>query len=180
MAAYLEFVLFTGARRSEAARLKWSDINPQSGVLTFTETKNNNESRVIPITGRIQELLDAMRHISMGLYVFASLDKDGKPTHVTEPRKALARTNKLAGTAVTVHDLRRTYATILESLDCPMSPLKALLGHSLGRDVTGQHYIVISPERLRSWSDKYDAHMQRVIGTDPQSIVAEFKSAGAR
>ncbi|MBC7573221.1 MAG: integrase family protein [Herminiimonas sp.] len=179
LAAYLEFILFTGARRSEAARLKWKDVNRQSGVLTFTETKQDNEPRTVPITKRIGELLDAMTAIKAGEYVFPSIDKNGKPAHVTEPRKALARANKAAGTEVTVHDLRRTYATTLESMDCPMTPLKALLGHSLGRDVTNGHYIVIAPERLRPWCDKYDAHMQRVVATDPEDVVVTLRSAGA-
>jgi integrase len=170
LAAYLEFILFTGCRRSEAAKLKWQDVSARD--LTFTNTKNG-EDRTIPISSRVQEILETMWKIKKGEYVFASEDKQGKPTHVTEPRKALARANVGAGTKVTVHDLRRTFTTILEGLDCPMTPLKALLGHSV-RDVTTNHYIVIDVERLRPWSDKYDAHLQHLINTEPSSTVVNF------
>ncbi|WP_334187446.1 tyrosine-type recombinase/integrase [Noviherbaspirillum sp.] len=179
MAAYLEFVLLTGARRNEAAQLKWADVNDGARVLTFTDTKKNGEDRSIPITSRVHEILDAMKRLKMGDYVFASTDKAGKATHVSEPRKALARANSAAGTNMTVHDLRRTFATVLESLDCPMAPLKALLGHSMAADVTTGHYVVIGIERLRPWSDRYDAHLRQLIDTDPATRVVELKAREA-
>jgi integrase len=171
LAAYLEFILFTGCRRSEAGKLKWENVSARD--LTFTNTKNG-EDRTIPISSRVQEILEAMWKIKKGDYVFASEDKEGKATHVTEPRKALARANAGAGTKVTVHDLRRTFSTILEGLDCPMTPLKALLGHSTKQDVTLGHYVVMDVERLRSWSDKYDAHLQHLINTEPSTKVVNF------
>lgn len=76
----------------------------------------------------------------MGLYVFAAMGKNGKPTHLSEPRKVLATANRAARSSVTTQGLRRTFATVLESLDCPAYPLKALLGHSMKGDDTTAHY----------------------------------------
>ena len=172
MAGYIEFILLTGARRSEAAKLKWKDVNHKSGVLIFTDTKNK-ENRAMPITPRLAELLDDMKPLKLrGCdYIFATVGKDGKPTHVQEPRKAIAAANRSAESAVTVHDLRRTYATILESLDCPAYPLKALLGHSLKSDVTTAHYTQISVERLRPWAVKYEQHLLKLVGDAPSADV---------
>lgn len=47
-----------------------------------------------------------------------------------------------------MHDLRRTFISIAESLDIPAYALKRLLNHRADTDVTGG-YIVIGVERLR-------------------------------
>jgi integrase len=164
MASYLEFVLLTGARRNEAAQLKWKDIDSQAQVLTFRETKNHSD-RVMPITPRVSKLLAMLRKHKNGEYVFASLDRLGKPTYIKEPRKAIASANAAAKSIVTVHGLRRTFATFLEALDCPAYALKALLGHSLNGDVTSSHYTQISVERLRPWAIKYEQHVLALAGS---------------
>ena len=162
MGAYLEFMLLTGARRSEAASLKWRDVHTRANTLTFKDTKNHTD-RTIPITPRLEELLELMKNWRMSDYVFGSVGKDGKAGRICEPRKAMLRANKAAGSEVTVHGLRRTFATVLESLDCPAYPLKALLGHSMKGDVTASHYTQIGVERLRSWLEKYERFMLKLI-----------------
>ena len=177
MGAYLEFVLMTGARRTEAATLRWKDVDMKAGVLTFKDTKNHTD-RLMPITPRIGELLNAMKALKMGEYVFASFGKSGKPTHLSEPRKALAAANTVAGSAVTTHGLRRTFATVLESLDCPAYPLKALLGHSMKSDVTTAHYTQISVERLRPWAEKFDQYLMRLAGESESAKVIMLGNQG--
>jgi integrase len=53
-----------------------------------------------------------------------------------------------SGIKFMLHDLRRTFITIAESLDIPSYTLKKLLNHSTRNDVTGG-YIVTDMERLR-------------------------------
>jgi len=162
MGAYIEFILLTGARRTEAATLKWKHVDRKAGTLTLKETKNHTD-RVLPITPRVAEILDAMSRLKIGEFVFGSRDKDGNPSHISEPRKAMAVLNAAADSAVTVHGLRRTFSTILESLDCPGIPLKSLLGHSLKGDVTTAHYTQITVERLRPWAERYERHILALI-----------------
>lgn len=47
-----------------------------------------------------------------------------------------------------IHDLRRTFITIAESLDISAYALKRLLNHKMNNDVTAGH-IIIDAERLR-------------------------------
>jgi integrase len=168
MGAYIEFILLTGARRTEAATLKWKHVDRKAGTLTLKETKNHTD-RVLPITPRVAEILDAMSRLKIGEFVFGTRDKDGNPSHISEPRKAMATLNAAAGSTVTVHGLRRTFSTVLESLDCPGIPLKSLLGHSLKGDVTTAHYTQITVERLRPWSDRYERHMLALIAAQEQA-----------
>ncbi len=59
-----------------------------------------------------------------------------------------ARVGSVIGHKFTMHDLRRTFITIAESLDIPHYALKRLLNHKTDGDVTGG-YIVINVDRLR-------------------------------
>ena len=55
---------------------------------------------------------------------------------------------ELSGVSFTLHDLRRTFATIADSLDLSAYALKRLLNHKMGNDVTAG-YIMRDVERLR-------------------------------
>lgn len=168
MGAYIEFILLTGARRSEAATLRWRHVDRKARTLTLKETKNHSD-RILPITPRIAEILDAMWQLKIGEFVFATRDRDNEPSHISEPRKAMATLNAAASSTVTVHGLRRTFSTVLESLDCPGIPLKSLLGHSLKGDVTTAHYTQITVERLRPWAEKYEHHVLGLIAASGPS-----------
>jgi len=176
MGAYLEFILLTGSRRSEAASLRWRDISFKGRTLTFRDTKNHTD-RTIPITPHMNELLESMKDWRMGEYVFGSTGKDGQPVKINEPRRAMQRANNVASSEVTVHGLRRTYATVLESLDCPAYPLKTLLGHSMRGDVTASHYTQIGVERLRPWAEKYEAYLLKLINDDEKSNVVTLANS---
>jgi integrase len=67
---------------------------------------------------------------------------------MVETKKFYARVAKSSGIRFTLHDLRRTFVTIAESLDIPHYALKRLLNHRGNSDVTAG-YIIIDVERLR-------------------------------
>ena len=60
----------------------------------------------------------------------------------------MAHVINATGIHFTVHDLRRTFITIAESLDIPAYALKRLMNHKMSNDVTAG-YIVADVERLR-------------------------------
>lgn len=60
----------------------------------------------------------------------------------------MAHVIKNSGVHFTVHDLRRTFITIAESLDIPAYALKRLMNHKMSNDVTAG-YIIVDVERLR-------------------------------
>jgi integrase len=97
-------------------------------------------------------LAERRRANPTGEWVFPAESDSG---HLVEPKKWVAATVKSSGVQFTLHDLRRTFITIAESLDISAYTLKRLLNHrDGGRDVTGG-YIVLDVERLR-------APMQRI------------------
>ena len=69
----------------------------------------------------------------------------------------------------TLHDLRRTFITIAESLDVPHYALKRLLNHRLSGDVTAG-YIVSSAERLRGPVSLVAAKILKNVAADTEQV----------
>jgi integrase len=63
----------------------------------------------------------------------------------------------------TLHDLRRTFITVAESLDIPAYAIKRLVNHKLSGDVTAG-YIVGDVERLRAPMQRITDYLLR-LGT---------------
>lgn len=144
IADFLIFVLFTGLRFSEAAELKWSHVDLRDRTLTIPDPKNR-EPFTLPLSDFVEALLLERHKLAMNEYVFPARDGKG---HLVEPRKQIAHVRRGSGVYFTVHDLRRTYITIAESLDISPYTLKRLLNHKVTNDVTAG-YIVSDVERLR-------------------------------
>ena len=68
-----------------------------------------------------------------------------------------------SGVTFTLHDLRRTFITVAESLDIPAYALKRLLNHKMTQDVTAG-YIVMDVERLRTPMQKITDHLLKLVG----------------
>ncbi len=142
---YLHFLLFTGLRKTEAATLKWSNIDFKDKTIQVTDTKNG-DTHILPFSDYLETLL-ANRQTGAGSeWVFESPVREGEP--LKEVRTAISRVGKISGVDFTAHDLRRTFITIAESLDIPAYALKRLLNHRNPNDVTAG-YIVSNVSRLR-------------------------------
>jgi len=69
----------------------------------------------------------------------------------------------ISGIKFCLHDLRRTFITIAESLDIPYAALKKLLNHSDGNDVTGG-YLQITTDRLREPMERISCKLMELMG----------------
>ena len=136
------FILFTGLRRREASTLMWDNIDFEDHSLTIEDTKNH-ETHSLPLTPFLLKILE--RRKSESPYIFQGTTPD-KP--LNDPKKQLDKVRKISGVYFNLHDLRRTFITIAESLDINTYALKRLLNHKDQRDVTGG-YIITDMERLR-------------------------------
>lgn len=147
---FLLTVLFTGMRRSEVLGLRWENIDLRAKTLHLPSTKNG-DPLTLPLSDFLHDLLaERAEGGAASPWVFPG---PGKAGHLIETKKFLARVTTGSGVSFTLHDLRRTYITIAESLDVPHYALKRLLNHRASGDVTGG-YIVINAERLRGPVEK--------------------------
>lgn len=158
---YLQFLLFTGLRRSEASRLEWSEVDFSERTVTILETKNHLV-HVLPFSTFLEDLLKRRFEERESPFVFPSNAECG---YLTEPRTAVTRVSALSGVTFTLHDLRRTFITIAEGLDIPAYALKRLMNHKDPNDVTAG-YIINDINRLREpmqrISDFIEGHIHAV------------------
>jgi integrase len=152
---YFFMIIFTGLRREEAARLEWTAVDMKSQTLSVPDTKNR-EPHVLPIPDFLFQLL-ARRYLKRGhdKYVFPG---SGKTGHIADTRRQLVRAREMSGINFTLHDLRRTFITVAESLDISAYALKQLMNHKMTGDVTAG-YIVRDVERLRKPMQNICNHM---------------------
>jgi integrase len=173
---YLVLLVFTGLRRGEGARLRWADIDFEGRTLTVANTKSGRP-HTLPLPPFICDLLAARQQFADSEFVFAG---EGSRGHLVSPKKAVRKAIEVSGVSFTLHDLRRTFITIAESLDIPGYALKRLLNHADGADVTAG-YIVPSVERLRAPMAKITDYLLRAMEIEPAQIVRieEVRSAQA-
>lgn len=164
----LLFVLMTGIRRGEVQTLRWEHVDVQARTITLVDTKNHQD-HTLPLSDFLFDLLAQRKGEAVSGLVFA--DERGRP--VSNLRYAQARIQADTGLTFCLHDLRRTFATVAESLDLPAYAIKRLLNHANGADVTAG-YIVPNPERLREPMQKITDYMLKAGGLKPTAPVVEL------
>jgi integrase len=130
-----------------------------SKTLTVLDTKNH-ESHTLPLSNYLYELLLLRRQQKINDYVFPGTGAAG---YIIEPRKQMAQVTKASGVHFTVHDLRRTFITIAESLDISAYALKRLMNHKMNGDITAG-YIVTDVEQLRKPMQQITDYILKCMG----------------
>jgi integrase len=142
------FIVLTGCRDQEAAKLRWDDVDFDKKTITFKQTKNGR-THILPIGNElISHLMLQKEAGSKSKFVFPADNKHG---HLKYHHKTVASIAKQCGIQFTLHDLRRTFASIVShQLGKIFSAyiLKRLLNHSSGNDVTAG-YVQCGIEDLR-------------------------------
>ncbi len=168
---YLLLILFSGLRRQEAATLLWDQIDMVGRTMKVLDTKNH-EPHTLPLSDFLYELLKERKQHQTNDYVFQGTGTAG---HIIEPRKQMAHVIKATGIHFTVHDLRRTFITIAESLDIPAYALKRLMNHKMSNDVTAG-YIVADVERLRKPMQHITDYILKCMGVRGSAEVINIQT----
>ena len=166
---YLLLVLFTGLRKEEAARMTWANVDFIAKTLTVVDTKNHQD-HTLPLTDFLLDLLQRRKSEAVNEYVFPGANGVGR---IVEQRKQMDKVTEESGVKFTIHDLRRTFITVAESLDIPAYALKSLLNHKMSNDVTAG-YIIINPERLRAPMQKVTDYLLKCMGAKPSADIVEL------
>jgi integrase len=156
---FLTVALFTGMRRNEIARLKWEYIDLVGKTLHVPKTKNG-DPLILPLSNFLSSVFAGRRElVGQNEFVFPG---HGETGHMVETKRFLSRVVISSGVQFTIHDMRRTFITIAESLDIPAYALKGLLNHRADSDITGG-YIVLGVERLRMPVERISARILELV-----------------
>ena len=168
---YILLLLFTGLRRNEAATLTWADIDFRERVIRLPAARTKGGRRLdLPMSDFVHGLLVTRRRAGDAKYVFPANSRSG---HIEEPKFAFGQVAAACGITVSSHDLRRTFITVAEATEISPLALKALVNHSVGRDVTAG-YVQIGTERLRQAAQRVTDHMFELCGVEQPEGVEKF------
>ncbi|MFP3475481.1 tyrosine-type recombinase/integrase [Burkholderia ambifaria] len=182
IAAYLQALLITGARREEMAALRWTDVDFQWRSLSVADKVEG--SRTIPLTPYLASVLRELKRLndtppnirqirdltakgeswSPSPWVFASKKSaDGK---IAEPRIAHNQALAIAGLPhLSLHGLRRSFGTLAEWVECPVGVVAQIQGHKPSA-IAEKHYRRRPIDLLRMWHDKIEAWMLAQAGIE--------------
>jgi integrase len=159
--AYLQALLLTGARREEMAALRWRDVDFRWGSL-WVKDKVAEEGRKIPLTPYLSELLSVLSRRNE--WVFSS--PTAKNGRLMEPRIPHNRALQVAGLPhVTLHGLRRTFASLAEWVEMPTGVVAQIMGHAPNATAE-KHYINRPLDLLAVWHGKYEAWILKQAGVN--------------
>lgn len=159
IAAYLQTLLLTGARPNELITLKWEDVDFQWCNMTIRDKVEG--LRVIPLPPYISYLLAMLPRRNE--WVFSSLTSASG--HLVEPRIAHDKACAVAGLDVTLHGLRRSFASLCEWIEMPAGIAAQIQGHK-PQGVREKHYIRRPLDLLRMWHVKIETWILEQAGIE--------------
>ena len=170
----VRFLLLTGARRNEGAKLTWDRVDLDEGWFHLPDPKNRNPVWM-PLSTQAVALLKSLprRKLEDGTespFVFPSRSNAG---HVMDTRAPLERISKVAGLHLSAHDLRRTFVSVgVATLGIDLHKIELLTNH-VPKGITAKHYLQTS--RLQ-----YLQPEVQTIGdwVEQQAAIAEAKANG--
>jgi integrase len=168
--------LLTGLRRGELAALRWDWIDRGTQRVTIPgKAMKSGREHALPITGLIAKLLDETPDRAGGL-VFPSERRAGGATPLWGWSKLLLRMRSKSGVeGVGLHDLRRTYRSVLADLGVREEIAEAMIAHRRP-DLIARYNRAQLWDQRRDAAEKFDAWVAeligRVKGPQAQNVVA--------
>lgn len=149
----LRFLLATGLRMNEALALKWTDVDLQNGQILVKQGKTGDYRRLF-ISDYIHKLLNSLPKNSQ--YLFPGKCRDFPINNIRKCHHRALTSARISG--VTIHDLRRTYATMLATSGVELLAISKALGHKNTR--TTQIYAQITDDRQKNSADIVSALLE--------------------
>lgn len=187
----IKLLILTGARRAEVAAMRWSEVKRDTWAIPAERTKQRREHKV-HLSPLAREILAEQRKLCAGEeYVFESQRDPAKPLHYDSITQAVARLQGRARKVhnedaplyhlehFTVHDLRRTVATLwTETFLADPLLVDAMLAHVPPRLVgtynKGKRY-QMQVEVWSRWSDT----VADMVAAEPGSNVVAIRGGAA-
>lgn len=171
MAAYLQALFLTGARREELTHLKWDDVDFKWQSMTIHDKVEGE--RVIPLTPYVASILSPLARRNE--WVFSS--PSAMSGRLQEPRIPHNKALVAAGIeGLTLHGLRRSFGTLSEWVEVPAGVVAQIMGHKPSATAE-KHYRRRPLDLLRMWHEKVESWIleqagivQPVEGSEPGKL----------
>lgn len=172
--AALKFLLLTGARRDEALKARWENVDLEDNGVWFVPLTKSGKGRYVQLNSESKNLLRTLPRINNSPWLFPSRRDPSKPIY--SPQGAFDRVLKASGIEhLRLHDLRHTHASLAINAGVSLSIIQGLLSHQ--SPVQTMRYSHIMNSTLRKASESVsDAVSMAIRGHAGSSD--EMRSAG--
>lgn len=138
---WVSFMLLTGTRRTESGSLLWANVDLEARTFHMpSEVVKNHNGVTYPMSTALHKLLSERRDLGdkarRSKFVFPSWGVTG---HMTDAKATMEAVSEVAGTWITLHDLRRTFVDVCAQVGVSANVERMLLNHISG-DVHDRHY----------------------------------------
>ncbi len=188
IAAYLQGLLITGARRNELTGLRWEEVDFQWNSITIRDKVEGE--RTIPLTPYLASLLRDLERRNETPPTVRRLDTMkargeewmpsqwvfSSPTSATgrleEPSIAHRKAIAAAGLpVVSLHGLRRSFGSLSEWCEVPVGVVAQIMGHKPSATAE-KHYRERPLDLLRMWHSRIEAWLLEQAGIEQPSMEA--------
>ena len=170
--AYLQTLLLTGARPNELVSVRWEDVDFQWNSMTIRDKVEG--LRVIPLLPYVEHLIATLPRRNQ--WVFSS--PTSASGHLAAPHIAHNQACAIAGLDVTLHGLRRSFASLCEWIECPAGIAAQIQGHKPS-GVREKHYIRRPLDLLRMWHVKIEQWILEQAGIEFKTTKAGLRAITA-
>ena len=155
---YIRFMAFTGARRNEALRVRWPDVDMERRVLTIGadgRTKNH-EARLVNFNASLEALLSEMgsRRAPDSQWLFPSPQRGEKDIPAKTLGESLNIARRESGETLNFHDLRHFFISTCVMAGIDYMTIARWVGHKDGGILIGKVYGHLSDEHARRQADR--------------------------
>ena len=128
-AAYVQFLILTGARSQEGAKLTWNRLSLDGAVPSWhiaAEQSKTGSVRTLPLSSQAVALLRDRPQTQANRYVFAGRGGNG---HIGVPQHTWDAVSRVAGLHLSAHSMRRTFTNVCLKLGIEMWKVELLTSH---------------------------------------------------
>ena len=148
IADWLQLSVFFGTRKTELISLEWTNVDLKNKLIILPETSTKaRRAHVIPLTSHVLSILKRRHqdnidrdyvkrdgtHVGKSKWVFQASRKGkltGEIGHLVSPDKSIQQIIKSTGISFSAHDLRRTFATLLNEGGASDITVEKALNHA--------------------------------------------------
>jgi integrase len=167
--AVLKLCILTGARKSEIANMRWSEIDRKAKTLKLPgERVKNGREFIIPLSALAMQIIDGIGERDGRDLVFGS--GEGGYSGWSHSKAVLDQAVELKE-GWTLHDLRRTFRTGLGRLGIAPHVAEACLNHLPAKLIRTYDRNTYAAEKKAAF-DRWAAHVETVVAGKRSNVVA--------
>jgi integrase len=163
--AAIRLLILTGARLREILDAQWQHVDFERGIIFLPDSKTGRKP--VYLSAPACQVLASLPRLDGNPHIIAGL-KDGAPRY--DLRKPWAAVTKAAGlSAVRIHDLRHSFASVGAGASLGLPLIGKLLGHA--QAATTHRYAHLDADPVRRAAETIGATIEAAMGGASSSVV---------